>query len=297
MTQGSEMSQPDTVAVAVIPEEPSRKGIVARIWKKRLARPAIIVLVLLIALAVSAQWIAPHDPFVAVGPSLDGPNRTSWLGTDEMGRDILSRLLYGGQVSLGVAAISVAGALVIGMPIGLVAGFAGGKIDGIFMRVIDGMLAFPALILALALAVIIGEGIVTVVVSIVFIAIPSFARLVRAVTMQAKALGYVEASISIGTSKLKIAVRHIIPNIMGPLSVQCTLSAASAILLEASLSFLGVGIPLPNPSWGGMIKSAVPYLELAPAIVLIPGVCIFIAVMALNTVGDALRDALDARID
>ena len=186
--------------------------------------------------------------------------------------------------------------LAVGLPIGLVAGFVGGRVDEFLMRIVDGMLAFPSLILALALAVVVGEGILTVVISITFIAAPTYARLVRAVTMQTKALGYVEASLSIGTSKPRIVIRHVIPNIMGPLSVQSTLNAASAILLEASLSFLGVGIPLPNPSWGGMIKSGASYLEIAPSVVLLPGLCIFVVVMALNLVGDALRDALDARI-
>lgn len=268
-----------------------------RIWHHRTARPAIVVLGFLVLAAVLAPWIAPYDPFQSfIDAPLTGPGGATLLGTDELGRDILSRLLYGTGVSLGVATFAVLAALAVGLPIGLVAGFVGGRLDGFLMRIIDGMLAFPSLILALALAVIIGEGVTTVVISITFIATPTYARLVRAVTMQTKSLGYVEASLSIGTSKPRIAIRHIIPNIMGPLSVQSTLNGASAILLEASLSFLGVGIPLPNSSWGGMIKSGAPYLEISPAVVAIPGLCIFVAVMSLNRVGDALRDALDARI-
>lgn len=273
-----------------------RESLLRRMWQHQMARPALVVLGLVVLAAILAPWIAPHDPFQSfVDRPLSGPGKTL-LGTDELGRDLLSRLLYGAQVSLGVAALAVLGALAVGLPIGLVAGFVGGRVDEFLMRIVDGMLAFPSLILALALAVVVGEGILTVVISITFIAAPTYARLVRAVTMQTKALGYVEASLSIGTSKPRIVVRHVIPNIMGPLSVQSTLNAASAILLEASLSFLGVGIPLPNPSWGGMIKSGASYLEIAPSVVLLPGLCIFVVVMALNLVGDALRDALDARI-
>lgn len=273
-----------------------RESLLRRMWQHQMARPALVVLGLVVLAAILAPWIAPHDPFQSfVDRPLSGPGKTL-LGTDELGRDLLSRLLYGAQVSLGVAALAVLGALAVGLPIGLVAGFVGGRVDEFLMRIVDGMLAFPSLILALALAVVVGEGILTVVISITFIAAPTYARLVRAVTMQTKALGYVEASLSIGTSKPRIVVRHVIPNIMGPLSVQSTLNAASAILLEASLSFLGVGIPLPNPSWGGMIKSGASYLEIAPNVVLLPGLCIFVVVMALNLVGDALRDALDARI-
>ena len=273
-----------------------RESLLRRMWQHQMARPALVVLGLVVLAAILAPWIAPHDPFQSfVDRPLSGPGKTL-LGTDELGRDLLSRLLYGAQVSLGVAALAVLGALAVGLPIGLVAGFVGGRVDEFLMRIVDGMLAFPSLILALALAVVVGEGILTVVISITFIAAPTYARLVRAVTMQTKALGYVEASLSIGTSKPRIVIRHVIPNIMGPLSVQSTLNAASAILLEASLSFLGVGIPLPNPSWGGMIKSGASYLEIAPSVVLLPGLCIFVVVMALNLVGDALRDALDARI-
>jgi peptide/nickel transport system permease protein len=258
---------------------------------------AMAVLVALVLIAVAAPLLAPYDP-TEISPfnTLQEPSAAHPLGTDENGRDVLSRLIYGARVSLVVGVISVGFALMIGVPLGLVAGFFGGTTDGVVMRLMDGILAFPALILALAIVAVLGTGVVQLMVAIGITSIPVYARLVRAQVLSLKTQDFALAARALGAPSQRILRRHILPNTMAPIIVQGSLGMAFAILSEAGLSFLGLGIKPPTPSWGGMLQTAVRYIYRVPMLSIAPGVAIFITVLALNIVGDALRDTLDPRL-
>ena len=248
--------------------------------------------------AAFAPIIAPFDPIkVNVIDSLQSPNATHWLGTDDLGRDVFSRVLWGSRISLSVGLISVSIGLLVGTSLGLAAGYLGGKFDLIIMRGIDALLAFPALILAIAITSALGPQIQNAMIAIGIVAIPAYARLTRGQVLAVRAREFIVAARTIGCSPLRIVMRHIFPNVMNALIVQATLSTAFAILAEAALSFLGLGPQPPFPSWGQDINYSQRYLpNLRWWMSVGPGLAIFSAVFAFNFLGDALRDALDPRL-
>jgi peptide/nickel transport system permease protein len=265
-----------------------------------LSRPSAVVgltiIVLFIALAVFAPLISPYDPLATSWSQVrKAPSAAHWFGTDELGRDILSRIIFGTRASLLAGLISVSIALAVGVPLGLLAGYRGGFIDALISRMTDAMLACPALILAIALAAFLGPSLTNAMIAIGVTATPLFIRLTRGQTINVKVENYIEAAEAIGNSSLRIAFRHVLPNIVPALLVQITLSIAAAILAEAALSFLGLGQQPPAPSWGSMLNAAQRFLVTAPWMAFWPGLSIFLMVMSFNLLGDGLRDALDPR--
>jgi peptide/nickel transport system permease protein len=268
---------------------------------KLLARrpPAIIaslVVALFVAGALAAPWLAPFDPNATHFDAIrKPPSDVYWLGTDEVGRDVLSRLIWGARASLLAGVIPVAIALTLSIPLGLLSGYAGGWMDGVIMRVNDAMLAIPFLIVAIALAAFLGPSLTNAMIAIGIAALPTFLRLSRGTVLSIKTEDYVEAARALGCARHRIAARHILPNMLPPLLIQSSITVAAAIIAEASLSFLGLGQQPPAPSWGSMLNAAQRYLSQAPWMALYPGLMIFFVVMALNVLGDGLRDALDPK--
>ena len=256
------------------------------------------LVVLLLFTAVFAPLLTPYDPVSGdISVSLDPPSLSHWLGTDDQGRDVLARVLYGSRISLSVAAISVSIGLVVGVSIGILAGYAGGLVDLLLMRLIDALLAFPAVLLAISITAALGPQIQNAMIAIGVVAIPVYARLTRAQILALKEREYVTAARAIGVSPLRIALQHLLPNIANTLIVQATLTTAFAILQEAVLSFLGLGSQPPAPSWGQDINYNQRYMtNLMWWGSLGPGVAIFVAVFAFNFLGDALRDWLDPQM-
>lgn len=256
---------------------------------------ATLVLVF-VALAVFASWIAPYEPnktnFLMLRKA---PSAMHWLGTDEIGRDILSRLIHGGIASLYAGVVSVFIALFVGMPIGLVAGWFGGWLDAIISRATDALLAVPFLILAIALAAALGPSLTNAMIAIGLSQVPIFVRLTRGQVLAVKTEDFVEGARAVGVPNHLILLRHITPNIFAPIVVQATLTVATAIIAEASLSFLGLGQQPPAPSWGSMLNTAKNYMDSAPWMSISPGIAIVLVVLGFNLLGDGLRDALDPR--
>jgi peptide/nickel transport system permease protein len=254
------------------------------------------VVVFFVLLAVLAPTIAPHDPLQTSWSEVrKAPSATHLFGTDEIGRDVASRVIWGARASLLAGLVSVCISLSLGVPIGLLAGYVGGWVDGLISRITDAMLACPFLILAIALAAFLGPSLTNAMIAIGISATPVFIRLTRAQVLSVKVEDYVEAARAVGNSHLRIALRHILPNVVAPLIVQATLAVAAAVIAEASLSFLGLGQQPPAPSWGSMLNTAKNYIDNAPWMAVWPGLSIFLLVLSFNLVGDGLRDALDPR--
>ena len=271
--------------------------ILRRALSARLAPFGGLVVLLAVLAAVFAPFISPYDPLQQdLANILAPPGGAHLLGTDNVGRDILARVVWGTRVSLVAGFVSVAMAAVAGSLLGLGAGFWGGRVDGGVMRLMDAVLAFPPLVLALALGAVLGAGLGGVLIALGVVYTPTFARLMRGQVLTIKAREYVEAARVLGAPNWRIVRRHVLPNAATPIVVQASLSVAFAILAEASLSFLGLGIQPPEPSWGSMINAGRGYLQQAPWIVFGPGAALFVTVLGLNFVGDAIRDALDPRL-
>lgn len=269
-------------------------------WRLLVGNPVTVasagVLTVVLVVAVTAQWITPFGiNDVDVPNALQSPSGAHWFGTDELGRDVLSRVLVAIQASTRVAVVSVAFAVVVGVTVGVIAGYRGGWVDTVFMRVVDVMFAFPVLLLALAIVAILGPGVTTTMLAIGVVYTPIFARVARASTLGVRTEPYVAVSRTIGTGHGYILVRHVLPNIAGPLIVQTSLSLAFAILSEAALSFLGLGIQPPQPSLGRMIFDSQGFVTLAWWMAVFPGVTIFVIVLAFNLFGDGLRDVFDPK--
>jgi peptide/nickel transport system permease protein len=269
-------------------------------WRLLLRNPATVVsavvLGVVVFVAVAANWITPFGVNVVDVPSaLRPPSGDHWFGTDELGRDVLSRVLVATQASIGVAVVSVAFAVIVGVTVGIVAGYRGGWVDTVFMRAVDVMFAFPVLLLALAVVAILGPGTTTTILAIGIVYTPIFARVARASTLSVRIEPFVQMSHAMGTGNLYILARHIVPNIAGPLIVQTSLSLAFAILSEAALSFLGLGIQPPRPSLGRMIFDSQGFVTMAWWMAVFPGATIFVIVLAFNLAGDGLRDVLDPK--
>jgi len=273
-----------------------RWAVLRRAAGARLAPFGALVLVAAIVAALAAPVLAPHDPLRQdLGNTLARPGRTHLLGTDNVGRDVLSRVIWGTRVSLVAGLVSVAIAALAGSLLGGVAGYSGGRLDGLLMRAMDAVLSFPPLVLALALGAVLGAGLGGVLVALGVVYTPTFARLMRGQVLAVKAREYVDAARALGAPSWRIAWHHVLPNAITPIVVQASLSVAFAILAEASLSFLGLGVQPPEASWGSMINAGRGYLQQAPWIVFGPGAALFVTVVGLNFVGDAVRDALDPR--
>ena len=263
-------------------------------------RPAavagLVVITLFVVLAVFAPLIAQYDPDKTSWTVIrKAPSLAHWMGTDENGRDVFARVIYGARASLLAGVVSVLIAAGIGVPLGLLAGFVGGVTDAVIGRVTDAMLSCPFLILAIALAAFLGPALSNAMIAIGVSAAPIFVRVARGATMDAATNEYVEAARALGNPPWRVAVRHVLPNIVPPVLVQATLAIAAAIIAEASLSFLGLGQQPPSPSWGSMLNSAQRFLTQAPWLAIFPGLAIFLAVISFNLIGDGLRDALDPR--
>jgi len=272
----------------------------ARAWRRLLRRRSaffgLIIIMLLVLVALLAPLIAPFDPAQQSWTTIrKPPSAQHWFGTDESGRDLLSRVIFGARASLLAGVVSISIALTLGVPVGLLAGYAGRWIDALISRITDAMLAIPFLILAIALAAFLGPSLHNAMIAIGVTATPIFVRLTRGQVMAVKVEDYVEAARAVGNPPVRIAVKHILPNILPALIVQATISIATAIIAEASLSFLGLGQQPPAPSWGSMLNTAQRFLTNAPWMAVWPGLAIFLAVLSFNMLGDGLRDALDPR--
>jgi len=272
-------------------------GALLALRRDRAAQVGIGLCVLLVGAALFAPLVAPYDPIVLhIQDRLQNPSSTYLLGTDELGRDVLSRLIYGAQTSLAVGAIALAIAATTGTLLGLLGGYVGGVADSVIMRVLDGLLAFPSIILALAIITALGPGIGNAMLAIGIVTIPNFARIVRASVLSMKQKEFVEAARASGATARYIMLRVLLPNCLSPLLVQASVSFANAILTEAALSFLGLGVQPPTPSWGAMLDTGRKYLDQTGWYSFSAGAAIFLAVLSLNLVGDGLRDALDPRL-
>jgi peptide/nickel transport system permease protein len=274
---------------------PAQRGF-KRLVRRRGAMFGLVLVVFFVAIALAAPWIAPYDPLGTSWSAVrKAPSMAHWFGTDEIGRDVLSRVIWGARASLLAGLVSVAISLSIGVPVGLAAGYIGGFTDMLISRLTDAMLACPFLILAIALAAFLGPSLTNAMIAIGIAATPVFVRLTRAQVMAVKVEDYIEAARAVGNSPLRIALRHVFPNIVAPLIVQATLAIAAAVIAEASLSFLGLGQQPPAPSWGSMLNTAKNYVDNAPWMAIWPGISIFLLVLSFNLLGDGVRDALDPR--
>ena len=284
-----------TLTLESVSVTPQRRAL-RRLARRGGAVVGFAFVVFFLLLALFAPWIAPYDP---IGTSWSAvraaPGAQYWFGADELGRDVLSRIIWGARASILAGVVSVSISLALGVPIGMLAGYVGRWVDALISRITDAMLACPFLILAIALAAFLGPSLTNAMIAIGISATPVFIRLTRAQVLAAKSEDYVEAARALGNPHLRIALRHILPNIVAPLIVQATLAIAAAVIAEASLSFLGLGQQPPAPSWGSMLNTARNYVDQAPWMAIWPGVSIFLLVLSFNLLGDGLRDALDPR--
>jgi peptide/nickel transport system permease protein len=289
------LASPLPLAADAAVESPARRAL-RRLLRRRGAIFGLAVLAVFVLLAVAAPWVTPYDPIAQGWMTVrKAPSAVHWFGTDEVGRDVLTRVVFGARASLMAGVISIGIALTIGVPLGLVAGYLGGFVDALISRLTDAMLACPFLILAIALAAFLGPSLGNAMIAIGITATPIFVRLTRGQVMAVKVEDYVEAARAVGNPRWRIALVHILPNILPALLVQATLSIAAAIIAEAALSFLGLGQQPPAPSWGSMLNAAQRFLVNAPWMAIWPGLAIFATVLSFNLLGDGLRDALDPR--
>jgi peptide/nickel transport system permease protein len=289
------------VPAAVTVEPPGTRGGLRR-WWRRFARNrgavfGLAVLVVIVLMSVFAPVMAPYDPLAqGVGPALQRPSLEHWAGTDSFGRDLMSRIIYGARIALVVGVVSVALAMLIGVSLGLAAGYYGGWLDIVVMRVMDGLFAFPIIILAIAMMAIMGFGVLNVIIAVAVGFIAPFARVTRADVLAVKEEPYVEAARLAGVSSPAVIIRHVLPNVMAPIIVQAALRVSGAIITESGLSFLGLGPPPPNPVWGSMIAEGRNFIVMAPHVSTFPGIALMLAIVGLNLLGDGLRDTLDPRL-
>ncbi len=280
----------------LLPRAAPRAHPFRRLLRRRGAAVGLAAIAFFVALAALAPLVAPYDPLATSWTAIrKAPSAAHWFGTDEIGRDVLARVIWGARASLLAGVVSVAISLSIGVPVGLLAGYAGGKVDMLISRLTDAMLACPFLILAIALAAFLGPSLTNAMIAIGVSATPVFVRLTRGQTLAIKAEEFILAARAIGNPPWRVALGHVLPNLVPALIVQATLAIAAAVIAEASLSFLGLGQQPPAPSWGSMLNTAKNYIENAPWMAVWPGVSIFVLVLSFNLVGDGLRDALDPR--
>ena len=271
--------------------------VIMKFLRNRVALAGVACLLLILLAILLAPQVTPYDPIQKDTPSRNqGPSLLHPFGTDRLGRDIMSRVLYGGRVSLQVGFMSIALAIAISAPLGLIAGFFGGLPDNVIMRVMDLILAFPGLILAIWLVSLLGSNMTNVIIAIAFFSIPTYARLIRGITLSIREMEYVMAARSMGAGSLRIMFFHVLPGVLGPMIVLTSLGVSGAIVTGASLSFLGLGVSPPTPEWGAMLADGRSYLRTQWWIAVFPGMTITLVVLILNIIGDALRDALDPNV-
>ena len=286
---------PDAGTIAAMIETPGQRAW-RRLKKRKGALFGLAIIILLVLLAIFAPLVAPFDPAKQSWSLVrKAPSALNWFGTDEVGRDLFSRVIFGTRASLSAGVVSVGIAISLGVPLGLIAGYGPGWLDAIISRITDAMLACPFLILAIALAAFLGPSLTNAMIAIGVTATPIFIRLTRGQVLVVKVEDYVESARAIGNPKWRIALKHILPNVMPQLLVQMTLTVATAVIAEASLSFLGLGQQPPAPSWGSMLNTAQRFLSNAPWMAVWPGLAIFLTVLSFNLLGDGLRDAFDPR--
>jgi len=272
------------------------RRLIRRFTRRRLALIGAVIIVVFAVTALGAPWLAPYHPQTTNWSKIRKPaDAHNWFGTDDLGRDVLSRVIWGAQVSLLTGVLSVLLAVVAGIPVGLISGYYRGRLDQVIMRITDALLAFPFLILAIALAATLGPSLVNATCAIGLAAVPGFVRLTRGQVLAVREEDYVQAARAVGASDLRIFWRYILPYSFAPLMVQATVSIAGAIIAESTLSFLGLGVQPPTPSWGSMLNVAQGFLNQAPWMAWWPGLAIFVTVLAFNVVGDGLHDALDPK--
>lgn len=286
------------MAVAASPTRASRPAFKAlkRFRRNGLAVFGAVVLILFILLALLAPWVTQFSPRTVTYTAItNAPSWTHWFGTDDLGRDVFSRVVYGARVSLGIGFFSILIASLIGTAVGIVSGYLGGWVDEIIMRIVDAMLALPFLVLAIVVSAVLGASLQNTILAISIVSLPGFARIARGEAIAVKEREYIQAATALGSKTQRIVLQHVLPNISGPLIVQATLATAQAILTESSLSFLGLGVQPPTPAWGSMLNTAKGYLGIAPWMAIFPGIAIFLVVLALSLLGDGLREALNPR--
>jgi len=285
-----------TAAAAAVELSPGRQAL-RRLLRNHIAMVGLAIVLVVTAMALFAPWLTPHDPTnIDLRNRLQAPNATHWLGTDENGRDILARLMYGARISLLVGLGTVALRALIGITVGLAAGYYGGRVDALLMRITDVFIAFPSLLLALAIIAIWGTGLEKVVLALSIAGWPQFARLVRGEVLSLKERAFVEAGRALGMRSLRLVVRHVLPNALPIIIVYASLNISAPIIAEAALSFLGLGIQSPDISWGTMLSSAQRFMRTAWWLATMPGLAITLTVIGFNLFGDGLRDALDPRM-
>jgi peptide/nickel transport system permease protein len=291
------MSVADTVQASGQAGLPKRRSRILRAFRgNRAAVVGLFVVVLVVIMAVFAPWLAPQQPDkVNLRMRMKPPSSAYVLGTDEVGRDLLSRVIWGSRVSLMVGVVSVAIASVAGVALGLVAGYFGKTTDRVIMGLMDIMLSFPLLLLSMVLVAILGQSLLNIMLAVGISSVPQYARLVRSSVLSIREREFVQAGVALGSSHRRILWKHILPNVLTPIVVMATIRVASAILIEASLSFLGLGDPT-QPTWGSIVAAGRPYIQNAPWISTFGGLAITVTVLGLNMLGDGLRDALDPRL-
>jgi peptide/nickel transport system permease protein len=266
-------------------------------FSRKIVLFGLIIILILVISAIFAPWLAQYDPYQQeMSQTLLDPSAQHWLGTDTIGRDILSRVIYGSQNSLLVGIVALGIASLIGMSLGLIAGYFGGWTNNIIMRIVDALMCFPMILLALVIAALLGGGLINVMIALGIALIPGYARLMCAQVLSVKENDYIIAERSVGAGNIRIMLRHIFPNCMPALIVLITMQLGSAILAEAGLSFLGVGIQPPAAAWGSMVNDGRQYLQTNPILSFAPGIAIMLTVFSFNMIGDGLRDALDPRL-
>lgn len=276
---------------------PDNEGVLRQLWHDPLGRAGMTGVAIVIILAVFAPWIAQYDVAkMSARAKLTAPCAQFWFGTDNFGRDVFSRIVYGARVSLIVGIVAVGIAASFGYLFGMIAGFFEGKVESVIMMVMDVIFAFPSILLALFIVSALGTSIVNTMIAIGIVNIPVFTRTVRASVKSVKSMDYISNARSIGLPSMRILFRHVTPNVLAPFTVQATLALSGAILTEASMSFLGLGIQPPNPSWGSMLSDARKYMERAPWLVVFPALFIIMTILSFNILGDALRDVLDPKL-
>lgn len=270
---------------------------VRRLCKSKSALFGVVIVSLVVLVALLADLIAPYDPTAMFHQHrLEWPSATYWMGTDQMGRDVFSRVMHGSRISLFVGSVSIALATLLGLPLGFCAGYYGGRVDNLIMRLMDVWMSFPVFLLALVIMAILEPSVNNVALALTIVLVPVFARIVRGTTLSVKENDYVEAARALAAPDLRVIGRHILPNCFAPVIVVATVNIGVAIIVEAGLSFLGVGTQPPTPSWGYDLQANLVFLEDNPWIALCPGLAIFCTVLGLNLFGDGLRDALDPRL-
>jgi peptide/nickel transport system permease protein len=298
MTEHAAARRDGQMVEHLVPRSAARFALLGQLWRNPLGLVSLVLIMIVIVMALFAPLIAPYDPLESHAiDRLQSPNSQYLLGTDQLGRDVLSRIIYGARISLLVGLISVGIATICGGFVGLTSGYFGGAPDMVVQRIVDAFQAFPGLILALALMSVFGSGVVQVTVAIAIVVAPYQSRVIRGATLAVKENAYMEAARALGANNLRLLLRHVLPNVTAPILILASTTLGLAILIEGSLSFLGLGTPPPTPSWGGMLTgSARAYMERVPTLSLFPGIAISLTVLAFNLFGDTLRDIWDPRL-